>query len=324
LRNECTSYQSHSGSPRKWPLAVLGGTGFVGRALVERWPRGERADIRLIVHRSRPSWIDTCGVDVRTADNDEEMVEAVSDSAVVINLLRPGGDGWLEAVTSRIVAQAAETGVRRLLHCSSIDVYGSVAADWIDEETVPQPRTAYEREHLAAEELAASAPVETCIVRLGAVFGPGGRNLVALAREVRDAPRTRLMVRRALYGNRRMHLVSIAKAADSLRFLALTDRPLRAERVLVTDDDAPENNFMFVQDLLLGAFGRPKLSWMPTLPDSMMAIGLRLRGRSNSNPRRRFATTKLAALGFHSNETFRTQLEKYAEMLGGHDMPAAL
>ena len=46
-----------------------------------------------------------------------------------------------------------------------------------------------------------------------------------------------------------------------------------------------------------------------------MAIALRLRGRSNCNPNRRFATAKLEALGFRSDENFRTRLEKYAEIL---------
>jgi len=290
---------------------------------MERWPQSERSKIRLIIHRSRPSWIDTSNVGVSTACDDDKLIAAVSGSAVVINLLRPSGNGWLETITARIAAQATELGVRRLVHCSTIDVYGSVAADWIDEDTPPRPRTAYEREHLAAEKLASLAPIETCIVRLGAVFGPGGRNLAGLARETRDASYAKLMTRRALYGNRRMHLVSIEKVADALRFFALTNRFFSAERFLVTDDDAPENNFAFVQDMLLRTFGRPELAWMPILPDSILAIGLRLRGRSNSNPRRRFATTKLAAFGFHSDEPFRTRLEKYAEALSRGEMPAA-
>jgi len=290
---------------------------------MERWPQSERSKIRLIVHRSRPSWIDTSNVGVSAAPDDDKLIEAVSGSAVIINLLRPSGDGWLETITARIAAQANELGVRRLVHCSTIDVYGSVAADWIDENTPPLPCTAYEREHLAAEKLASSAPIETCIVRLGAVFGPGGQNLAALAREARDAPHAKLIARRALYGNRRMHLVSIEKVADALRFFALTNRSFSAERFLVTDDDAPENNFAFVQDVLLRTFGRPELAWMPIVPDRILAIGLRLRGRSNSNPRRRFATTKLAAFGFQSDEAFRTRLEKYAEALGRGEMPAA-
>jgi nucleoside-diphosphate-sugar epimerase len=261
---------------------------------------------------------------VRIVDDEDRLVEAVSGSAVVINLLRPSGDGWMRAVTARIVSQAADAGIRRLLHCSSIDVYGSATADWIDEGTDPQPRTAYEREQFAAEETAVLAPVETCIVRLGAVFGPGGRNVIAFEQEARKAPLIKLMARRAAYGVRRLHLVSVEKVADVLRFLALTERSLHGERILVTDDDALENNFAFLQDTLLRTCGRRGLSWVPPLPHSMIAIGMRLRGRSNSNPRRRFAATKLAALGFQSDETFRTRLEGYAELLGRQDPSAAL
>ena len=308
-------YQTKFPTPRKQPVIVLGATGFVGRTLVELWPQGERANLRLIVHRSRPSWIVASGAEVRTVANDDQLVEVITDGAVIVNLLRPSGNGWLEAISRRITAQAAKVSGCRILHCSSTDVYGDVTTNLIDEETYPRPRTAYEREHLAAEQITASARVESAILRFGAVFGPGGRNLLAFAEEARHASRAKLMARRALYGNRRLHLVSVEKAAAALRFLALIDRPLCAERFLVTDDDAPENNFAFIQDALLRAFGRPELCWVPVLPDNMMAISLRLRGRSNCNPQRRFATTKLEALGFRPDEKFRTRLEKYAATL---------
>ena len=161
---------------------------------------------------------------MRAVANDDQLVEVIAGGAVIVNLLRPNGDGWLEAISGRIAAQAAKVSDCRILHCSSTDVYGGVTANWIDEETVPRPRTAYEREHLAAEHITASAPVETAILRFGAVFGPGGRNLVAFAREARRASRAKLMTRRVLYGSRRLHLVSVEKVADALRFLALIDR----------------------------------------------------------------------------------------------------
>jgi nucleoside-diphosphate-sugar epimerase len=313
LVHEGASYQPISGSVDKKPFAIIGGTGFVGRALVERWPEHERSKLRLIIRRSRPSWMESYDLNVHATFGDDGIVEAISGTTAVVNLLRPPGDGSVKAITARIAAQAGEVGVRRLIHCSSIDVYGGVSADWVDEETIPQPRTPYEREHLASEESVALAPVESCIVRLGAIFGTGGQNLVALAREVQNGARVTQMARRALYGTRRMHLVSVEKVADALRFLAYTNRSLYAERILLTDDDAPENNFAYVQDVLLRSFGRAPLAWMPALPDSLLAAGLWLRRRSN--PRRRFATRKLGALGFQSTETFRMRLDKYADAL---------
>jgi nucleoside-diphosphate-sugar epimerase len=210
----------------------------------------------------------------------------------------------------------ADIGVRRLIHCSSIDVYGSANAAWIDEDVLPEPRTDYAREQLAAEACVHAAPIETCVVRLGAVFGAGGRNMVSIAHEARHAPLSKLIARRALYGDRRMHLVSVEKVADVLRFLALSDHWFDRERILVTDDDASENNFAFVQDELLKSFGRPTLSWVPSLPSQVLSLGLRILGRANTDPTRRISSKKLTALGFHPSVTFRERLERYADCSG--------
>ncbi|MGA3308031.1 MAG: NAD-dependent epimerase/dehydratase family protein [Xanthobacteraceae bacterium] len=301
----------------KGPVAILGGTGFVGRIFVERWPVGGPAQLRLLVHRSRPDWIATSGTEIRAVDlaDRDSLVDALSGCAIVINLLRPQGDDQLLGLINLLVPILAEAGVRRYIHCSSIDVYGNAAADRIDETIVPEPQTPYEREQLAAETIAQSAPIEACIVCLGAVFGAGGRNMVALAQETKHASTLKLVARRTLYGKRRMHLVSVEKVADVLRFLALSDSIRGGERILVTDDDAPENNFAFVQDGLMRAFGRPALAWVPQAPTAILRAGLRLRGRSNTNPMRRIATDKLQAMGYSSNTDFRQQLMQYIAFL---------
>ncbi|MGP0088924.1 MAG: NAD-dependent epimerase/dehydratase family protein [Xanthobacteraceae bacterium] len=294
-------------------IAILGGTGFVGRALIERWPIGQRLQLRVLIHRSRPHWLEACGVEAKPFDVEtgKGLAQALSGCGVLINLLRPRGDGWLKKVMERLMPTFAQVGVRRYVHCSSIDVYGRASAGRITEQTAAVPKTDYEREHLAVETLAASAPFAVCIVRLGAVFGSGGRNVAVFVKEAQTAPLVKLVLRRALYGKRRLHLVSVEKAADALRFLAQRDSVAAYDCFLVTDDDAPENNFASLQDLLLAAFGRPSLTWVPALPRGVLRLLLYARGAGNIDPMRRFATEKITASGFRSNEDFRLRLADY-------------
>src|SRR5690606_21486101 len=112
------------------------------------------------------------------------------------------------------------------------------------------------------------------VLRLGAVFGAGGRNVVGFAKEMRHAPGWKLALRRALYGDRRMHLVSVETVADALVRAALAPAPLGSQVVLVTEDAAPDNNFAYVQDCLAEAFGRAALKSVPVLPRICLRLAL--------------------------------------------------
>lgn len=296
-------------------IAVLGGTGFIGREMIARWPASDRARLRILIHRSYPAWLKSCGAAVLQLDLTDctQIEQALSGASTLINLLRPHGDGWLQDMVGRLVEVLPRTQVHRLVHASSIDVYGATTAATVTEETTPVPQTGYEREHLAVETMIERLSVEVRIARLGAIFGVGGRNIVAFVEEAQYAPNWKLAARRALYGRRRMHLVSVEKAADAIRFLALNDEPLEG-RFLVTDDDALENNFAYLQDLLMRQYGRGSLEWVPELPSGALRAALALRGRKGADPMRRFSADRLRNAGFNS-ESFTACLLHYVQSL---------
>jgi hypothetical protein len=158
---------------------------------------------------------------------------------------------------------------------------------------------------------------DVAIFRCGAIFGEGGRNVVAFAREAREAPLAKLALRRLLYGERRMHLVSVRRVAEVLVAAAADARVLRPrDTFLLTDDDAPENNFAFMQDRLMAAFARPSLAALPVLPPAALAGALRLRGIRHSHPRRRFVDPRLRDLA-PPRATFAEDLDRYILQLGG-------
>ncbi len=173
------------------------------------------------------------------------------------------------------------------MHVSSIDVYGVSRAPVVDADTPPEPTSPYAREHLDAEVLAQRRPVATTVARLGAMFGPGSQNLVAIADEVAVAPAWRLAARRALNGLRRLHLVSRDTVTQALH--ALVDAAEAPPRLVVTDDAAPDNNFAYAQDLLIAALRRPDVSRTPILPRVVLHAALAWRGHAPALASRRFA-----------------------------------
>lgn len=292
-------------------VAILGGTGFVGRALIDGWPVTDRHRLRVLIHRSRPDWLKVSDFDVRAVDaaSVTELARAFDGATTLIDLLRPIGDGSRLAVAECVGKALAEAGVRRVIHASSIDVYGNNPAPIIDPETPATLISAYADEHLAAERLAEKRPLATTILRLGAVFGPGGRNLQAIANEVATAPAWRLAARRSLNGSRRLHLVSLETVVQTVIQLANADAP--PPRLIVTDDAAPENNFATVQDLLIRTFRRPDVSGVPVLPRILLRAALALRGQPGALAHRRFSEPGLGLVGRAGAERFFERLGHY-------------
>ena len=288
----------------------------MGRFLSKRWPAQGRAPLRFLLHRSRPEWLQGADAEVRLVDlgDLQGLRVALNGTTCLINLLRPDGSGWLRSVMQDLVPMLGRTSVSRYLHASSIDVYGGAGAPYVTEATIPEPSTPYEREHFEMEKIVECAPFETCIIRVGAVFGRGGRNVIGLVPEVQNAPLWKLIARRALYGRRRMHLVSVENMADAIGAIAASTSGTLVRRVLVTDDEAPENNFAFLQETMAEVFGRPSLNWVPEMPGFALRAALLAR-RINTNPTRRFSNERLVEIGFRPEQPFAARLVRYLTFL---------
>lgn len=301
-------------------LVVIGGSGFVGRHFLAVCDALEDTEVIYAVHRTEPEWLTNATVQVARFDvNDSATLAAILvPGCTVINLLRPDGSGWFEPAIANVLAACNEARIKRYVHVSSIDVFGAAPDAVVDADTQLEPRTPYEREHAAAEALARVVPAdsfEVLVLRLGAVFGDGGLNIVSFVREVSVAPVWKLALRRILYGPRRMHLVSVEKVAQTLAFVAYVPQVSQGEVVLVTDDAAPENNFGHLQDALMQAFGRPSISYLPHLPPALLGLLLRMRRISNANPMRRFSEQRLAEWQQPPTADFKQQLQRYIALL---------
>ncbi len=153
-------------------ITLLGGSGFVGRALCERLVRAGYA-LRILTRArlaARDLWLlpDTTVIagDVYDADF---LRSAVAGANAVINLvgiLNERGDdgrGFERAhvdLTRLVLAACAASGVTRYLHMSALNA----AAD---------APSYYLRSKAAAETLVASSGLNTTIFRPSVIFGPG-------------------------------------------------------------------------------------------------------------------------------------------------------
>lgn len=187
--------QSKSGEAVKPSVLVLGGTGFIGRALVKKLAESGRG-VRVLARdpRSPHPELKLPGVEVVRGDfTDTPSVEAaLGGIEVVYHLARGHGMQWAEYLkydvepTMRLARACEAAGVKRFFYTSTIAIYwAGKRAGTITETTPPHPGVArtslYARSKVEIEkqllELGEKSKLEIVIFRPGVVIGRGGSPL---------------------------------------------------------------------------------------------------------------------------------------------------
>jgi len=176
-------------------VLITGGTGFVGRPLVERGLR-EGWEIRLLSRQPDPfpsplhpylkiyplNVTDKAGLEAMARQ--EKAFDAVIHLAALVDYF-----GETEALrqtnvegTRHMLHIAAQTGARKFIYASSIEAVGSVRRGRVPAraKTPCRPISAYGQSKVEAEKLvlALSGRFPAVILRIGNVYGPGHSNFI--------------------------------------------------------------------------------------------------------------------------------------------------
>lgn len=193
------------------PITIIGGTGFLGRAIVRELVEAGHA-VRLVARRpALPGWaeagdpIEPLRADLR---HDAELAAALAGSGAVVNAAgcRPLRSGPDDATTQaegagRLARLARSEGIERLVHVSGLGAR-------------PDARSPHARALAQGERAVLDAYPKAVILRPGALFGPGDTLLSGLDRLAR-LPVAPLFGR----GETRLqpvHVVDVARAISRL------------------------------------------------------------------------------------------------------------
>ncbi len=165
-------------------VLVTGATGFIGGRLVERLILQHGAKVRALVRNlagagrlARFPLTIIRGDVAKPSD-----VEAAIAGCDVVFHCAYGTSGsqkhraWVNREgTRRVLAAARKAGVKRIVHLSTLMVYGQTADGDLD-ETAPRRRfgNAYSDSKLAAERIALSSGLPVAVLQPTAVYGPYG------------------------------------------------------------------------------------------------------------------------------------------------------
>lgn len=258
-------------------VLVTGGTGFIGHHLVRRLVSTDvhvrllcRRDSDLAHVREVATLIELCYGDLK---DPVSLAEAVTGIDVMFHLAAATRGNWAEAYqatvkgTEHLLDYAQRTGVPRVVYVSSMSVYDYARMPrdaTVDEnaplETRPETRTVYARSKCEAEAIVRrylnASDIAVCILRPGAVYGPGGPpHIPATFRFARD--KSVFLIGGGL---RQIPLVYVENLIDALLLAAESHQAIG--QVYNVVDSPPVIERLYVSKYL----GRLKSRQMPVIP----------------------------------------------------------
>jgi dihydroflavonol-4-reductase len=181
-------------------VLVTGATGFTGGHLARALAaRGDTVSALVRTEGPAASALSQAGITPVIGDlRDRQALAAAAGGVDVVYhiaaLYRQAGraDEIYRAVNATavrdVVEAAAGSGVKRVVHCSTVGVHGDIAQPPANEDAPLQPGDIYQVTKLEGEELAREAGarlgIEITIVRPTGIYGPGDRRLLKLFRGV--------------------------------------------------------------------------------------------------------------------------------------------
>lgn len=174
---------------------VTGATGFTGGHLVRRLVAAGDTVRAIVRHPDQAQDLTRAGIEVVRGDlaDAPSLRAACADVDVVYNIGALYRTAGLPASSYRavnavgvesLVRAAADAGVRRVVHCSTVGVHGDVEHPPANEDAPLRPGDVYQETKVEGEQLAIAASkktgIELVIARPSGIYGPGDRRLLKL------------------------------------------------------------------------------------------------------------------------------------------------
>ncbi len=305
-------------------ITITGANSFIGTHLMKHLSTCTDLRFRILVNRNLNAWLSdsdrTCIIkgDLLKPKTLNGLVEP---GCIVVNLAYLRGRPLEENIRAieNLIENCASAKIKRFIHCSTAVVAGRVLTNRITEKTPLNPLNEYEVAKTIIEKTLldkSQGLFEVTILRPTAVFGKGGRNLIKLADDLRFGNIVLNYIKSCVYQYRRMNLVYVANVVAAIAFLIRMERNINNETFIISDDEAPTNNYRDIENYLKTKMGcRAYRFPLVSFPFVILKTLLRLSGRTNINPTVSYDCSKILAAGFKKPFSFQEGLSLFSDCL---------
>ena len=303
-------------------LVIIGASGFLGRALigdgnligpVKAIARNIPEDIGL--HKKKVTWVK---FDFTSCSS---LAQVLSEGDVVINLAYIQDGDRLENVSlvDKIIKACIYAKVSRLVHCSTAVVIGDVKTNLINELSLCNPKTPYEKTKLILEDhllSAASKDLDVVVLRPTAVVGYGGKNLLKLTHSLLYGSRIINYIKICVLNNMPMHIVPVRNVVSALLYVSFYPKRFDGEVFIVSSDEDVDNNFQKINEILLHELGlnSTKFPYI-ILPRILQSLLFKLIKRNDINMNRTYDSKKISDYGFEPNDSVNEAVRQFARSI---------
>jgi nucleoside-diphosphate-sugar epimerase len=298
-------------------LAITGSTGFLGRHLVTECLARGGFSLKLLARGKE-------GLPILPKDRvticrgDLHLPESLSDflepGITLVNLAyaRGNNDGNIRA-TENLIEAIRQSGVKRVVHCSTALVVGFKPKGVITENTLACPKGTYQVTKYRIEQMLRSElppDTELAILRPTEVIGPGGLGLRWFINRLRYGSFYRNFIYHCILKHRRFNYVSVNNVVAALILLANTDSKQTNALYNISDDDDIDNNYDSVEKIISSNLALP--FGYPVdigLPPALLSLLLRLIP-GHSPPDRVYSYDRISALGYEKAVSLRRTISE--------------
>jgi len=300
-------------------ITIIGATGYIGMNLVKKLSQLNEYHIKILT-RSVPDFTKfNNNVEVVVGDltRYETLRDFFVEKCIVINLVYFWNASNNENIdyTANLLSACKETGVTRLIHCSTAAVVGRVSENNITEVTECKPVSEYGQTKLNIERMITkenSKILDVAILRPTAVFGRNGEPLKKLCHELVNHSWLRNYLKSSLFGFRRMNLVHVDNVVSSIIFFIKYKSKIDANVFIIADDENRNNNFRYIESTMMSNLHISKYPILPLpIPLFVLKFILKILKRNNINPSCNYSSEKIKSYGFKFPVIFEDGLFDY-------------
>lgn len=297
-------------------LAITGASGFLGRYLVAECLSQACFKLRLLTrnknnfrHMSSDK-ITVCEGDLLRPETLKGFLQPNITLVHLAYLNNAGYDANIQA-TSNLIEAVKQSGLKRIVHCSTAVVVGFDAGGVVTENTPPKPKGEYQQIKYRIEEMLRaklSSGSDIVILRPTEIIGPGGRGLQGMIKRLRSGKKYKNFIYHCILGSRRFNYVSVYNVVSALILLSTTSAAVGGEIYNISDDDDCDNNYASIENIIASSLNLPQgYIFNAGLSRPLLSALFRLLpGHSPVN--RVYSSAKIALLGYKKTSTLKATI----------------